>query len=371
MDSRIIKVLYVNGGIMDRGGVSSVMMNYFLHFDHEIIHVDFLVHGNKKGERDDEIISRGSKIYRVPPKSNNLLKNRKSIKQILKNESYDIVHSHADSGNAYILKIAQECGIRIRISHSHNTGYTIHNRIRILCNELQKKQVAKYATALWACSEKAGKWLYGDKLKFEVIHNAIELEKYRFNVDKRKTIREELGISDYYVIGNVGRLDYQKNQQFLIKVFAEIQDSKKCLVIVGEGQDREQIENLILECKQEDKVLLLGQRSDVNDILNVFDVFALPSNFEGLGIVAIEAQANGLYCLCSDQVPDEVAVSEKIEFIPLEYDQWKEKLNGRYNRNTAKVELLRKKGYDIVIEAEKMQNTYISMVKKNENIIYN
>lgn len=194
MKDEQVKILYVNGGLMDRGGVSSVMMSYFQHFDKSKVHIDFLVHGTGSGERDEEIIQAGSKIFSVPPKSKNPIVNKKMIKTVMMNEKYDIVHSHADSGNGYILKIAKKCGVDIRISHSHNTNYTISNKVRIALNEIQKKLINHYATHKWACSKKAAEWLYGTCDGVDIVNNAIDTKRFVYSLANRNEIRSRYGI---------------------------------------------------------------------------------------------------------------------------------------------------------------------------------
>lgn len=360
-----IRILYVNGGLMDRGGVTSVMMSYFLRFDPEVVHIDFVVHGNGVGDRDEEIMHRGSKIFKVPPKSKDFGGNYRGLKKIMSEGRYDIVHAHADSGNALILKIAKECGIKIRVSHSHNTDFTITNQFRILLNYFQMKQISKYATHKWACSKAAGEWLYGKNAEFDVIPNAIDVNCFAFDPQKRTQIRETLGLTDKIVIGHIGRFDYQKNQRFLIDAFAKAaeREEKLRLVLIGDGKDRDVIEERIKKFDIKEKVLLLGQRNDVNILLNVFDVFVLPSRFEGFPVVTIEAQANGIHCICSDLVTKETNITGEISYLPLEISRWSEELLKTYGRASESLAKVIAGGYEINSAAQRLQNMYLGMVK--------
>lgn len=364
MAHRPIRVLYVNGGLMDRGGVSSVMMSYYLKFDPEKIHVDFVVHGKAEGERDKEILSRGSHIFNVTPKSQNPVRNYFELKKIMTEGNYDIVHAHADSGNALILKIAKLCNIKVRISHSHNTNYTISNKFRIFLNNIQKNQITRYATAQWACSRLAGEWLYGIESKFEVIPNAIDTSRFAYNVNIRESIRSEYGLENKIIIGHIGRFDFQKNQEFLLDSFykAEKKNADLMLVFIGDGKDRSLIESKIEQLGLQDKVVIMGQRRDVDSLINVFDVFAFPSRFEGLGIVVVEAQTNGLHCIVSDQVPSETNLTGNVEFLPLNSSTWVEELLKPYYRDPDAREKVINCGYDINSAANLVQNKYIEMV---------
>lgn len=300
----IIRVLYVNGGLMDRGGISMHMMNYYRHLDKSRIQIDFVVHGFEKGIFDDEIYSLGGKIYNIPLKSKDYFGNIKALKEIFDTGKYKIVHSHMDAMNMVVLKIAKKCGIPIRIAHSHNTQHLTNNKIKFAINEYARLNISKYATHFFACSEKAGRWLFGDKAvnngKVTVIYNAIELEEFTFKQLKRDFLRDALDLKNNFVIGHIGRFDYQKNHLFLLDVFNEtlkLTENVK-LLLIGDGHLRDEIITKIKKLGIEDKVIMMGVRSDINDLLNVFDVFILPSVFEGLGTVVIEAQANGLNQLC-------------------------------------------------------------------------
>ena len=360
-----IRILYVNGGLMDRGGVASVMMSYFLRIDPKVVHIDFVVHGNGVGDRDEEILHRGSKIFKVPPKSKDFGGNYRGLKKIMSEGKYDIVHAHADSGNALILKIAKECGIKVRISHSHNTNFTITNQFRILLNYFQMKQISKYATHKWACSVAAGEWLYGLQSRFEVIPNAIELSKFKFDSAMRDKLRIEYGLMGKRVIGHIGRFDYQKNQLFLIDAFAKAaeKDETLRLILIGDGKDRTEIENAIKKSFIEDKVILMGQRSDVYSLLNIMDIFVLPSKFEGFPVVTIEAQANGLHCLCSDIITRETNLTGNNKYLPLEKSIWTNELLKVYKRDESMMDKIIEQGYEIINASQKLQERYIQMVK--------
>ncbi|MEI8198956.1 MAG: glycosyltransferase family 1 protein [Eubacteriales bacterium] len=366
-----IRVLYINGGIMDRGGVSAYMMNYYRHIDRSKVQIDFVVHGFEKGVFDDEIQELGGLLYNVPVKSKNYFGNIRALRKIFRSGQYKIVHSHMDAMGAVVLKEARKCGIPIRIAHSHNTDHLTNNKIKYLLNEIARKRINEYSTHLFACSELAGKWLFGEKAfnagDVRVIKNAIEVETYKYDKDISNRMKKELSLENNYIIGNIGRFDYQKNHIFLLDVFKHviklIPNAK--LVLVGDGHLRKKIEAKIEELGLSNSVLLLGQCSNINEILCVFDVFVLPSLFEGLGIAAVEAQVNGLRCCLSDTLPKEVVVTDKIEFLSTNnINDWVNALvNIRSTDRTIYTKDFFDAGYDIIYAAKKLCDIYIDMVK--------
>jgi len=367
-----IKILYINGNIMKRGGIESYMMNYYRHLDHNKIQIDFVVLGFEKGVYDDEIQALGGKIYHIPKKSKNYLGYIKELREIFSTGKYKIVHSHLDAMSMTVLKQAKKCNVPIRIAHSHNTQHLTNNFIKVQINEYARKRIRNYATHLFACSEAAGRWLFGneavDKGKVNIIKNAIDINKFIFNEEKRKEFRKELNINESeFVIGHVGRFDYQKNHEFLLDVFANVLKTipNAKLVLVGDGDLRKEIENKISFLNIKDNVIILGVREDVNNLYNLFDLFVLPSHFEGLGIVAIEAQANGVQCIVSDVVPEEAKVTDKIKFLSLNNtDLWTKTIvdfsNMKISRKIDKKHIA-DLGYDINVEAKKLQEMYISL----------
>ena len=368
--SKKVRVLYVNGGLMDRGGVSSVMMNYYMHIDSSQVQIDFLTHGYGEGIRDKEIINNGGKIFTVPPKSKNYFKNTKMIRNILKKNHYDIVHSHADAGNVHILKIAKQCGVPVRISHSHNTDYTINNPVRKKLADMQKKNISKYATHMFACSEEAAMWLYGKSVS--IIKNAIEINNYSYNEVHRNKIRNKYNIGDSLLVGCVGRLDYQKNQTFLLKVFSDVVKRRDdiCLMLLGDGILKNELTEETKRLKIEDRVIFAGQVSNVNEYYSAFDIMVMPSLFEGFPVALVEAQCSNLPCLVSDNVTDSVKINSNMDFLSLSnYQEWVEQLSLAYpeeRTHSGCLERVKSAGYDINIEAKKLEQFYLK-VSENYN----
>ena len=366
-----ISILYVNGGPMNRGGIETFMMNYLRHMDLNQIHIDFAVRGPERGTYDDELESLGCKIYRLPQRSKHPIAFQKKLRDILEKENYQVIHSHADAMSCWVLKVAKECGVPVRIAHSHNTQHLTTNPIKFQINEFARRNINKYATNRFACSDEAGKWLFGDG-PFMVVHNAIDANDFKFNADKRKALREKYAVSDDTILlGHVGRFDTQKNHAFLIDMFAELakkNDNYK-LMCVGDGWLRGDIEKQISENNLNDKVILAGQQENARDYYNVFDLYVFPSLFEGLSFVLIEAQANGLTCISSDGVPQETNLSgaDKMLYLPLEKQAWVDKVielgkPTRYDGEKYVVE----HGYDITHEAKKLEDMYLALAEKHD-----
>lgn len=370
-----VRILYVNGGPLNRGGIESYMMNYYRSFDRNKIQIDFVSIGLIRSEYDEEIELLGGNIYYIPKKSKNYFGYIRALRKIFKSNKYKIIHTHMDAMGMTVLKEAKKYNIPIRIAHSHNTQHLTNNFLKFLINEYARKNINKYATHMFACSEIAGRWLFGDKAfedgKVTIIKNAIQVEDFIFDNIERNKLRKDFSILDNeLVVGHVGRFDYQKNHEFILEVFAEllklIPNSK--LVLIGDGELREKIENKISMLNIKDNVLLLGVRNDVNKLYNLFDIFILPSIFEGLGIVAIEAQINGLQCILSDQVPREAKITEKVRFLSVDNSKsWAkmiyENLSKRDKRVIDKNEI-KKLGYDINIESKKLERLYLDLFKE-------
>ena len=369
-----IRILYVNGGPLNRGGIESYMMNYYREFNKEKIQIDFVSIGLQRAAYDEEIESLGGKIYYIPKKSKNYLEYKKALKDIFLTEKYKIVHTHMDAMGITVLKEAKKCNIPVRIAHSHNTKHLTSNFIKLIINEYARKNINKYATHMFACSEVAGRWLFGDKEyekeNVKIIKNAISIDKFNFNLKKRNKLRNSLNIlNDELVVGHIGRFDYQKNHKFLLEVFKKASD-RKCklkLILIGDGHLRDEIEAQIKELNIEEKVIMLGMVNNVHEYYNVFDMFILPSLFEGLPVVGIEAQANGLTCIFSDVITTELAINKNVEFISLkDIDKWSEKICSiPYNTRINGLSSIRKKGYDIINESRKLEEKYISLCKEN------
>ena len=321
----MIRILQI-GMSCNPGGVENFVMNLYRNIDRNQIQFDFLIdHNSPKIAYEDEIKKLGGRIYREYYRRKEIFtKNRKSIKQFL-NEHPEItgVHMHANTLNPMfqVLKYAKKKGLKIRIVHAHNSGYMKKMKLKDKIYEIYARNRLKSVTTdLLACSSEAGKWMF-KKNNFIVINNAIDVSKFRYNENKRKEIRKKFEINEkQLVIGHIGRMNYQKNPIFLVEILKEIvkKEPNAILLYIGTGEMECEIKNKICEYNLEHNVVLLGSVEDTSSYFNAMDIFLLPSLFEGLGIVLLEAQANGLVCYTSNNVPEIVNIYNSVHYIELE-----------------------------------------------------
>lgn len=367
-----VRVLYVSGGSLDHGGIASWMLNFASQFDRDRIAVDFLMHGMEPGARENEATALGAKVYHVPYRRSDPVGNRREMGRVISG-GYDIVHAHMDGMNAYPLGLAKRFGVKMRISHSHNTDFLTANPARRLLHVIARARIPQCATHLLACSEAAAVFLYGRRLvkqgNVKIVRNAIDIERYAFDADARTRVRDEFGFDSACVIGHVGRFDLrQKNQLFMIKAFSEAKKlrSDLKLVFVGDGKDRSAIEAYIQALGLNNDVVLTGFRDDVPALMSAFDAFALPSHFEGLGIVLIEAQANGLPCVASAEVPHDTMITDCTYLALSDREGWVRFLeNVNVNRARAlKRSVFTEHGYDIRSVASELSDFYLEGATK-------
>ena len=269
------------------GGVESVVMNYYRNIDKDKIQFHFLCDEDSTNIPYEEIEKLGGKVIVIPPYQK-LFKYQKELYRIFKENNYKIIHSHINALSVFPLRIAKKAGVPIRIAHSHSTSNKKEwkkNILKMILRPFSKL----YANNYFACTEYAGKWLFGKKVverkELNVINNAIDLKKFEFNENTREDLRKELGIKeDVLVIGHVGRFMKQKNHEFLIDVFEKSikQDDNIYLILVGQGPLEDKIKEMAKEKGIEYKILFLGQRNDVNKLYQAMDIFVLPSLYEGL-----------------------------------------------------------------------------------------
>lgn len=346
---------------MDRAGLENMLMNYYRSIDRSKIQFDFLTHRPNEGAYENEIKSLGGKIYRAPRL---LPQNYGSYVKYMnafftEHPEYTIIHSHIDSMSFIPLSLAKKRGIPVRIAHSHSTSVDFN--YKIILKELYRYKLRGVATNFAACSKKAGIYLFGKNKDVKVIPNAIDLNKYKYSIEIRNKKRIELGVEDKFVIGHVGRFSKPKNHKFLIEVFKEVSkiDDKAILLLVGEGELEKEIHELIYKYRIENKVVHLKERDDVNELYQAMDLLAFPSLYEGLPMVAVEAQSTGLKCLISDKITKEAIISDQSIVLPLHKDIWiREILDNRmkYDRKS-----VYSKFFDIEIAARRLEEYYESL----------
>lgn len=304
---------------MHRAGLETMLMNYYRSIDREKIQFDFLTHRPERSDYDDEIESLGGKIYYAPRLyPQNYPAYFSYMRDFFKNHpEYQIMHSHIDSMSYLPLLAGKKAGVPVRIAHSHNTS--IDKDFKYPLKQYFRFRITSAANHYLACGEEAGKYLFGNK-EFKVIPNAVDASKFYFNELVRQNKRKELGYTKEFVIGHVGRISYQKNHKFLIEIFNELQklETNAVLMLVGVGEKEPEIREQVKRLKLEEKVRFLGNRSDVNELYQAMDMFVLPSLFEGIPVVGIEAQFADLPCIFSDKIPKEVCFSKKSRFLGLD-----------------------------------------------------
>lgn len=352
---------------LDRGGIETMLMNHYRAIDRNKIQFDFLVHTDSNGKYGQEVLELGGHIYHIQRLNPLSLKYKQSLKHFFLSHDYQIIHVHQDCLSAVIIKIAKECGIPVRIAHSHTANQ--EKNLKYILKLFYKKRIKKYATDLLACSKKAGKWMF-ETDNFQIFNNAINTNDFVFNSEIKRQIKKEFALNDEFIIGHVGNFSDTKNHLYMLDVFAEylkICDNAK-LIFVGDGGLRPAIEGKIAELHLEDKVILTGGRGDVNRIMQCFDVFIMPSKFEGLPVVLIEAQAAGLPCLISDRISSECKITDQVYMLSIDEPakKWAKKLNelSRIKR-VNNYEKIRAAGYDVQDNAIRLQKYYYEKMEKN------
>ncbi len=303
---------------MHRAGLETMLMNYYRNIDRTKIQFDFLTHRPDRSDYDDEIESLGGKIFHAPRLYPQNYPAYFSYMKIFFKEhpEYKIVHSHIDAMSYLPLLAAKKAGVPVRIAHSHNTSIDLD--FKYILKRFFKSRINDVANYRLACGEEAGRFLF-KKHEFEVLPNAVDAQRFYFNRDVNITKKRELQVEDKFVVGHIGRISYQKNHKFLIDVFFEILKREKnaVLLLVGTGDKENRVKEQVRKLGIEEQVHLLGNRDDADELYQAMDVFVLPSLFEGIPVVGIEAQFSGLPCVFSDKVPNEVAFTDSCRFLSL------------------------------------------------------
>lgn len=356
-------------GKWNGGGVEAVVMNYYRYIDRNKIQFDFICDSDSTNIPYGEIESMGGRIFTIAPYQHPF-KYHFELKKVLKKENYKIVHSHISTMSVFSLFAAFCARVPFRIVHAHSTSNKLEKK-RNLMKQILRPLSKLFANRYVCCSELAGKWLFGkktyDKGKVFLLNNAIEVDKFLYNEKMRIKKRKELKIdNDTLVIGNIGRFVEQKNHKFLIDIFKEVHGIRKnsVLLLIGQGPLLNDIKRKVDEYKLGDYVIFLGQRNDAHELYQAMDVFVLPSLYEGLPVVGVEAQAAGLMCVLSDSMTQETKVLNSTVFMSLLNDskEWANqvlRLLGNNRIDTSKE--MTKRGFNIKKEARKLENMYIEL----------
>lgn len=354
---------------MERGGLESMLMNYYRYIDREKIQFDFLVHRQERAAYDDEIEAMGGKIYRLP----RLVPWSKAYLTALnhffdEHPEYRIVHVHQDCLSSVILKAAAQHNVPVRVAHSHSANQD--KNLKYPIKLWYKRFISQYATNLFACGKEAGDWMFGGS-SYQIINNAIDVAAYTYDPTKRQEMRRRLGLENEFTIGHVGRFNQPKNHPFLLDIFAALlkKESNAVLLLVGGGEGMSKMQEKVQELGIAEHVRFLGVRSDVADLMQAMDMFVLPSLYEGLPVTMVEAQAAGLPCIISNKVPPECILTEGlVDVMPLSAspETWAEKILAKraIPRTDRRAEIAAH-GFDITTEAVKLQEFYLKAYEQN------
>lgn len=359
---------------MDRAGIETMLMNYYRHIDREIVQFDFLCNKTKPGAYDSEVKALGGKIYHTPGLNPlKLPQYMKYMKRLFsENPEYSIVEAHNGAFGVYALHGAKRSNVKNRIYHAHGAAITNDWKkpLKLICLKFLPSNMTHHFT----CGIEAARCYFGNRIVDEgdyvFIPNAIEVEKFTFNEQTRTRIRNEYGLDNKHVLGHVGRFMAQKNHSFLLDIFEKVtkKDDKAFLVLLGDGELMNAIQAKAISMGISDKVLFIGNVGNANEWYQAFDTFILPSVWEGLPVVGVEAQAADLPCIFSDNVTKEIGFSEKAKFISTSADSsiWVDSILSCFDLTDRvdRTQLIRMNNYDINVEAKKLQDRYVSLYEE-------
>lgn len=359
-----IRIAHVVGKMVG-GGVEAVIMNYYRRVNRSKVQFDFLVDADSTLVPRDEIESLGGRVFEIPPYQQ-ILAYQRELQRLFRQEKWEIVHSHINALSVFPLRAAKKAGVSVRIAHSHSTsgrGECAKNVMKWVLRRFANV----YPTNRIACSDKAGRWLFGKEHSYTLFYNAIDLDMFGFDGEKRRLARGELDIAEEtFVVGHMGRFMAQKNHAFLIAAFAKFLElqSDSLLLLVGSGDLVPRTEELVSRLGIADKVRFLGYRDDSDYLYNAFDCFALPSLYEGLPLVAVEAQRAGLRCLLSTAITREVALTDGVEFHDIgSVSEWArafEECSRTRLRSDAPMDIF--SAYNVEDAAARLQNYYYDLI---------
>ena len=360
------KILIVIGNLCI-GGAEKVAYDIGHYRDKKKFECHYLVFGDDIGEYEEQLFADGCKIIHMPLPKTDYRLFLKNLNMLMQKENYDIVHSHTMFNSGLVMSMAKKQKVPCRISHSHSICSSKNEKLsQKIYEKVMRWIINRYSTQYAACGKDAGIWLFGKK-KFEksgiLVYNGIDTEKFKYNEKSRNTIREELQLSDKFVIGHVGHLASVKNQQFLLKLMPKIIkiNPEARLLLLGEGEDRPKLESKIYEYGIEDYVIMTGNVMNVHEYLSAMDVFVFPSLYEGMPLSIIEVQSNGLPCIISDAVPEDVFLTDLLVKLSLQANEseWIDEIL-KASRNTPEKYsgIMLKTGFDTQMMIDKIYDLY-------------
>lgn len=348
------------------GGAEKVARDIGMYANPEEYEIHYVIFDDDIGDYGKDVISKGCKIFKLREPSENYSEFFRKLKEIMSTYPYDAVHAHTMFSIGWVMLAAKQMNIPVRVSHAHSALINGKSLMKSIYESVMRCLILSYSTDLVACGEKAGQRLYGKsayKKRGKLILNGVNTEEYRFSEEKRYIIRNQLNLQNNFVLGHTGRLADIKNQSFLIELMPELlkkrEDAK--LILLGDGDDREMLEEKVNALNLKDNVIFAGSVCNVQDYLSAMDVFVFPSLYEGMPLSILEVQANGLPCVISDTVPPDVFLTDLIHPLSLNdsKDKWIEAIIS-VKRNTSKdyPQELKDAGFDTQTAMEKVYRIY-------------
>lgn len=355
-----VNVCHIVSGLV-AGGVESMIYNYCQYMSKDKYNFFLLYQHEPSKKNVEEFESLGFHLHRIPEKIKHPIRNYMETYNYLKENAIDVVHCHMTLMNFIPLIAAKRLNIPIRICHSHNYDIRRKNIIIRLFEKILKKICMYNATELVACGQEAGKYMYNEK-NFTIINNALDTKRFVFNVNKRKEIRNKYNIKDNEIlIGHVGRFTLQKNHNFILDIFKSLTDTNENyrLILIGDGEFKNQIEQKAIELNISKKVIFTGIIDNMNEFYSAFDIFILPSVWEGLPVVGIEAQISGVYALFSENIDKSTIFSTKSKILPLNKNYWVDTILNLNNDISGREDVNIPNEYDIEQQVKKLVDIYI------------
>lgn len=372
--TNIIRVAQIIGRTIN-GGVENLIYNYYLNIDRTKIQYDFFVENSSDIINIEKIEKMGGRVF-IIPSYKKLFKYTKTLKKMFIEGNYDIVQSNMNSLSVFSLRAAKKAKVKVRICNSLSTSNK-KEKLRHMLKMLLRLFSKKYATHYFACSNLCGEWLYGKKIltnqNYYKINNAIQYERYLYNETYRKELKNKHGLTDEFIVGTIGRLEPQKNQMFLLDIFDAILKYKpnSKLFIIGDGYLLDDLNDKISKLNLKDNVIILtskevGVRGSALKYYSLFDCFVLPSLYEGLPTVGIEAQINTLPCFMSDTITKETIISDRCDFISLSKscDEWAKTIIE--NSNVKRTNKFECHEYDVKVQAKLLEELYNKFLQEDK-----
>lgn len=355
------------------GGIESVVMNYYRCIDKSKFQFDFIAPKGSTFPNKDEIEKLGGRIF-VVPKYSHPFAYIKAVRKIFRENNYKIVHCHMNTMGIFAMYAAYKEHIPIRILHNHSMINHFFSRSEFKRNILKyilRTFCKIYPSHFCACSKAAGNWMYGKNFNYTIFNNGINVDKFKFNPEIRESVRAELGLQDKLVVGHIGRFCPPKNHIFLVEIFNNLLSlhDNAVLLLIGEGELLDQVKLKVKQLNIEDKVIFLGKQNDTSKYYQAMDVFCLPSRYEGLPVVAVEAQCSGLPCLFSTYVSKESKILDSTEFLSYDdtLDKWSQTMSELANNQRVDgAEQVRKCNFDMKDEAKKLELYYQKLLLDKE-----